>query len=126
MSRNACNGENRQTAGDSNNLDFAIFRHFCQISHSPNFCHFRQCVHFWTYLDTRFLSRSKRENPENEVVTTTYGDGYHIFPPKWRWFTRAHYIVLRKSRACSRPLLRGLYWWEQGTKAWQAWEQVTT
>ena len=77
--------------------------------HSPNVCHFRQCVHFWTYLDTRVLSRSKRENPGKEVVRTTYGDGYHIFPPKWRWFTPAHYLVLRKSPACSRPLLRGLF-----------------
>ena len=47
-------------------------------------------------------------------------DGYHIFPPKWRWFTRAHYLVLRKSRTRSRThlklyigywrKLRSLYW----------------
>ena len=28
------------------------------------------------------------------------------FPAKWRWFTRVHYLVLRKSRTCSHPRLR--------------------
>ena len=33
-------------------------------------------------------------------------DGYHVFPPKWRWFTRQPYLVLRKSRTRSRTRLR--------------------
>ena len=33
-------------------------------------------------------------------------DGYHIFPPKWRWFAHAHYLVLGKFRSRSRPCLR--------------------
>ena len=24
---------------------------------------------------------------------TTNDDSYHVFPPKWRWFTRIHYLV---------------------------------
>ena len=29
-----------------------------------------------------------------------------IFPPKWRWFTCAHYFVLQKSLSRSCPRLR--------------------
>ena len=29
-----------------------------------------------------------------------------VFPPKWRWFTREHYLVLRKSCTRSRPRQR--------------------
>ena len=31
-------------------------------------------------------------------------DSYYVFPPKWSWFTRAYYLVLRKS--CSHKRLR--------------------
>ena len=39
-------------------------------------------------------------------TSSLYNDGYLVFPPKWRWFTRAHYWVLRKSRHCNRPCFR--------------------
>ena len=40
-------------------------------------------------------------------LVVDYDDGYQIFQPKWRWFARAHYLVLRKSRRSRcRPLLR--------------------
>ena len=38
-----------------------------------------------------------------------YSDnGYRVFPPKWGWFTRAHYLVLRKfsSRSLASPNLK--------------------
>ena len=33
-------------------------------------------------------------------------DGYHVFPPKRRWFVRAHYLILRTSRSRRPPRLR--------------------
>ena len=33
-------------------------------------------------------------------------DEYHVFPPKWRWFSHAHLLVLGKSRFRGRPRLR--------------------
>lgn len=27
-----------------------------------------------------------------------------VYPSKWRWFMRTHYLVLRKYRSLSRPL----------------------
>ena len=34
-----------------------------------------------------------------------------IFPPKWRWFARAHYFVLQKSLSRSCPRLRVVGGW---------------
>ena len=43
-------------------------------------------------------------------ATTTFARnlvGYHIFPPKWRWLTLVHRLVLRKPCPRSRTRLRG-------------------
>ena len=32
-----------------------------------------------------------------------------IFSPKWHWFMRKHYIVLRKSHSCRHLRIKGLY-----------------
>ena len=39
----------------------------------------------------------------NSLFSLQNDDDYDVFPPKWRWFTREHYLVLRKSRTRSRP-----------------------
>ena len=37
----------------------------------------------------------------NKWMKKMNGDGYHVFPLKWHWFTREQYSVLRKSRLIS-------------------------
>ena len=61
MSRNACNGENRQTAGDSNNLDFAISVIFAKQAIRQIFAIFASaCIFGHTSIPEFFLEVRER------------------------------------------------------------------
>ena len=72
---------------------------------------------------SRLSSRPTTDCPwvsENDNV-------YHVFPPKWRWFTCTHYLVLKKSRSSSRPRWPRLrietsqYYWLLFCRFWFYW-----
>ena len=86
-----------------------------------------QCAYYQRPLDLRAstttsegsyaLSRSQNDKTSNiwylVFATTTFALILVVewrrlphFPAKWRWFTREHYVVLRKPRTRSRTRLR--------------------
>ena len=64
-----------------------------------------------TYMQLFCVGITRYPRAVWDMETSIYqwnDDGYHVFPPKWRWFTREQYLVLRKSRTRSRPCLKGV------------------
>ena len=102
---------------------FKVFSRILKIqtSRKASFCHFslenKVSTVILSELCYSAFSRSPNDETSNIWCCFLHHDicaktrsrmtvGYHIFPPKWRWFTRVRYLVLRKSRTRSRTRLR--------------------
>ena len=60
---------------------------------------FRRCFEWLQHCSSiSTLCSAKNSSCESSRLTSPYNDnGYYVFPPKSRWLTRVHSLVLRKS-----------------------------
>ena len=111
---------------------FKVFSRILKIqtSRKASFCHFslenKVSTVILSELGYSAFSRSPNDATSNIWSCFLHHDiraktrsritvSDHVFPPKWRWFTRVCYLVLRKSRTRCRTCLRisrFLIWWK--------------